>query len=175
MIEVQFRDEHGKDRIIATFETYHEFFRGLREPDLKAFGYTEVDRTTAPRAWRDAARIDINEFAHSRNCYIALDDGKLVTPDRLVGLFRTWWEDRPRRRWGWNWSPGAYGQYRKVKTTNERRQIDAWKDEEFAPKVRCARNFRNLPNTWDDYMSHNDKSWKTQSKRRYQWKEKNGI
>ena len=171
MIEVYIRNESGKDRLIATFETYHEFFRGLREDDVKAFGYTEVDRTHAPRAWKDAARaITIDDFAHARYCYLAFDDGKLVTPDRLVGLFRAWWEDRPRR-WGrYSWSRYAYGQYRAIKTTNERRQLESTKGEENAPKIRAARNFRNLPNSWDDFMSHNDKSWKTQSKRKHQWK-----
>ena len=172
MIEVYNRTEHGKDRLVATFETYHEFFRGLREENVKAFGYTEVERTTASRLFGDRNNIDADEWAHTRNCYIAIEDGNLVTPDRLVGLFRDWWKDRPRWRWNRHgWSPGAYGQYRGVKTTNERRQIEATKGEENAPKIRAARNFRNLPNAWDDFMSHNDKSWKTQSKRRHQYKD----
>ena len=171
MIEVYNRTENGKDRLVANFNTYHELFRGLRESDIKAFGYNETDRTAAPRAWTDRNRGEVDDWAATRNCYIAIDDGNFVTPDRLVGLFRDWWADRPRWRWNRHgWSPGAYGSYRALKTTNERRQIAACLDEEDAPRIRPSRNFRNLPNAWDDFMSHNDKSWKTQSKRRHQYR-----
>lgn len=176
MIEIYNRTEDGKDRLIATFETYHEFFRGLRESDLKAFGYTEVDRTDAPRIWSDANRYhldNLNWMKSNRNCYLAYEDCKHVTPDRLVGLYRAWWDERPRMNWYWRghgWTRNAWGGMRRIRTTNERRQIEAWKDEEDVPKVRAARNYRNLPNSWDDYMAHSDRSWKTQSKRKHQWK-----
>lgn len=174
MIEIYNRNENGNDRLIAVFETYHEFFRGLRESDLKAFGYTEVDRTSAPRWGNDRSKFDIDHLlANTRYCYIALEDANLITPDRLVGLYRAWWDERPRMNWYWRghgWTRNAWGGMRRVRTTNERRQIDAWKDEEDAPKVRAARNYRNLPNSWDDYMAHSDRSWKTQSKRKNQWK-----
>jgi hypothetical protein len=63
----------------------------------------------------------------------------------------------------------AYGRFRKPKTTQERRWSCAWDDEEFAPKIRKRRKGHNLPNAWDDYISHNEKSWKRQSKRKHQW------
>jgi len=66
----------------------------------------------------------------------------------------------------------AYGRFRHPRSTQEKRWVHAWDDEEFAPKVRAKRGMRYLPDAWDDYLSHNDKCWKTQSKRRHQWKEK---
>ena len=54
----------------------------------------------------------------------------------------------------------------------ERKWAHAWDDEEFAPKARAARQGKNLPDSWDDYHAHNDKCWKTQSKRKHQWRPK---
>jgi len=64
----------------------------------------------------------------------------------------------------------AYGRFRRVRTQQERKWANAWDDEEFAPKVRPKRNIWNLPDSYCDIIAHNDKSWKTQTKRRHQWK-----
>lgn len=70
----------------------------------------------------------------------------------------------------------AYGYVRHPRTTQERRWTHAWDDEQdehilCRVRVRSSRSDRHLPDEWDDICSHNDKSWKTQSKRRHQWKE----
>lgn len=65
----------------------------------------------------------------------------------------------------------AYGSFRYIKTTQERRMSLAFDEENFV-KCRSSRTDANLPNSWDDIDSHNDKSWKTQSKRKHQWKPK---
>ena len=65
----------------------------------------------------------------------------------------------------------AYGRFRIMCTMKERRWADAWEDDEdFRVSVRRRRSAGHLPDSWDDIFSHNDKSWKTQSKRRRQWK-----
>jgi hypothetical protein len=177
MIEIIGRDENGKDRPVATFETYHDLFRCVRESDLQAFGYNPADRTDAPMWGADRNRYYWKLQYESclpvatRCCYLAYEDDKLVTPDRLVGLYRAWWDERPRGRWyRFTWNRNAYGSFRCPRTTQERRwavQVD-----EDEPPIRCARNNRNLPNAWDDFYGHSDRSWKTQSKRRHQWKER---
>ena len=177
MIEIFNRNENGKDRLIATLSNYHEMFRGLCERDLKAFGYDDNDRTDAPRTWRNNKRIDDFYWTNTRYCYIAVEDGKLVTPDRLVGLFRDWGVDRPywysnfpRRSHNYGWNRNAWGSFRAPKSANERRQFAAATVDDDAPPVRCARNPRNLADAWDDRYGHSDRNWKTQSKRQHQWK-----
>lgn len=114
----------------------------------------------------------------NRAWVVADQNGKLFTRDRLVGLYLDWYCANPNpyrsrysRRNGYK--KHAYGGFRSFKTFQERKWANAWDDEEFAPKVRAARNSSNLPNSWDDFYAHSDKCWKTQSKRKHQWKEKN--
>lgn len=104
------------------------------------------------------------------------ENGVYLSPDRLVGLYRQW---RRERLSGRSWTsdcgrrPQAYGGYRTIKTTQERRMaFDDPESIELGITIhrRCARNAVNLPNAWDDIKSHSDKSWKTQSKRRSQWR-----
>ena len=107
--------------------------------------------------------------------YVVYDqDGNFYSPDRLIGLRREW--EGNRKSLYWPWFPGrkrgAYGWFRPIRTFQERKWAHAWDDEEFPPKVRAARQGKNLPNSWDDICRHNDKSWKTQSKRKHQWKSK---
>jgi len=103
-------------------------------------------------------------------------NGNLYTPDRLIGLYRKW---RQRRTMKNRWSrrngvkKGSWGGYRGVRTLQERKWANAWDDEELAPKVRGRRSACNIPDSWDDIQVHSDKSWKTQTKRKHQWKENN--
>jgi len=105
-------------------------------------------------------------------------NGNQYLPDVLVGMRRAWLNDKKaskdyRNRYN-RTSNGrrkiAHGRYRHVRTLQERKWSEAWDDVEFAPKTRRARTNHNLPNIWDDILGHNDKSWKTQSKRKAQWK-----
>jgi len=111
------------------------------------------------------------------------ENGKQYLPDELVGLRRAWINDKKaskdfRNRYD-RTSNGrrkkAYGHFRSVRTFQERKWAEAWNDEEFAPKTRRARAAPTLPDPWDDYICHNDKSWKTQSKRKKQWKHNENI
>ena len=105
-------------------------------------------------------------------------DGNCYTPERLIGLRREWERNRPANKYRNRWyrqsghKKYAWGGFRSFKTFQERKWANAWDDEEFAPKVRAARNAHNLPNSWDDFNAHCEKSWKHQSKRKHQWKEK---
>lgn len=118
---------------------------------------------------------DIGPGPSHYHAYILRDSyGDTINPEDVKNAYRK----KYPHKWGWlshGWRRGAFGGYRCPKTTNEFRWAGAWDDEEFAPKAgfaRPSRRGRNLPNAWDDYLAHSDKSWKTQSKRKHQWKSK---
>lgn len=137
--------------------------------------------------WRNRRYVKHEYFCGKINCrehgiagtdmYVVYDEnGKQYTPDVLVGLRRAWKSKEFRNRYRRNTNgrkKAAWGGFRRFKTFQERKWADAWKDEEFAPHVRRARAKPNLPDPWDDHYSCGSKSWKHQSKRKYQWKEKN--
>ena len=58
--------------------------------------------------------------------------------------------------------------YKRIRTFNERKQYAASTVEEYSPKVRAKRNISSIPNDWDDYYPHYDKSWKNK-KIKKQW------
>lgn len=176
MIEI-YRRVEGRDRLIRTYDSFENLFKERVNDRIlaMAFGYDPEDRTDCNYLFGEAEDREPPFISH--HCYICYENDKLVAPDRLVGLYRAWWKDRPRGRWWrYRWTRVAHGYYRAPKTTNEMRWAHAWDDDEFAPVTGFARGRRkakHLPNLWDDRMSHNDKCWKTQSKRRHQWK--NGV
>lgn len=184
MLEIFKRDEfNGKLKIIAEFNSFEELFRrlGFSRIDLATiFGYSDVDRHNDHPSLGDHQRPSQWDWWPSRKyCYVAYDNGKFVTPDRLVGLYRDWMYDNRinwRRRWTQRYDRGqkksAWGRIRHMHTQHEKRWQDAWDDEEFVPKYRAKRHGHNLPDTWDDYWVRGQKSWKYQSKRKHQWKEK---
>ena len=175
MIEIYNRSPAGKNRLIFTVNTYGELFRHLYERELTAFGHTESDCTTVARTRHDYQQHDfyhtLTHFDYHRFCYTAIDNGRLVTPDRLVGLYREANRNalpfKPKRHGS---RKRAYGKRRRLRTTNERRQVLAQQDVDHAPPVRCARNLHNLPDSYDDVYTHCDRSWKHQCKRKHQWK-----
>jgi len=99
------------------------------------------------------------------------EDGKYIAYHRLLGMFRSWKRNRKVRRWGRR-RKQAWGGWRVPRSQAEKRAVVC--AQEQGVKVRCSRNIANLPDTWDDYRSHMDKCWKTQSKRKKQWKETRG-
>lgn len=170
----------GKVKLIHVFDDVAQLVSQTWDIASK-FGYALEDRhSTGLAKWDpDTQRVSsIREdryaywYVNWNYCYVAYEnDVTLVTPDRLVGLNR---QLHPPRRYYWhswrkrNWRKG--GHYRQMRTTQERRWAAAWDDEEFAPKTRAARNFRNLPNAWDDWWRTEDRNWKRY--RRTQWKSK---
>jgi len=193
MLEVYKRDEHnGKLKVLASFNSFDEFFNyaGHYYDFTKYFGYTDTARhPNSAAGFGDHHRTpvvplrtdEIAWYKESHYCYVLFENDKLVTPDRIVGLYREFKynrrKDRPYRYWWTRKSDrgqkkDVYGHIRKMRTTQEKRWANAWDDEEFAPHIRPKRSVRLLPDAWDDYWAHNQKSWKRQSKRRHQWKEK---
>lgn len=71
----------------------------------------------------------------------------------------------------------AVGYSRRMRTTQERRSAEGLRTDEDARfynlLARGARNYRNLPNAWDDERiaaREYRKSWKHNSRRSRQWK-----
>lgn len=66
-----------------------------------------------------------------------------------------------------HWKNSILSYYRRMKTTQERRWSLAHKTY-----VRGRRNYRNLPNSWDDFCyARREKGWKRTKKKR-QWMKK---
>lgn len=184
MLEIFKRDEfNGKLKIIAEFDSFEDLFRhvGYRYDFAETFGYNDVSRHThGTHKLGDHHPVsDWNWWPNRNYCYVAYDNGKFVTPDRLVGLYRDFvyanrvdWRNRRNRKYDCGQKKSAWGRIRHMRTQHERKWAHAWNDEEFAPRARAKRQGHRLPSNWDDYWIHGQKSWKYQSKRKHQWKEK---
>jgi len=187
-------DTDGHIRLCATFSTLEDLFRATQGRGWSYRSYRGADRF-------DGFSSDFNErfngllyeFDKTRRfhdingkfyswekethyCYLCYDEygQRHYSHADLVGLYRKW-RDNTRTPWYWwrhSGSRRAWRGWRHPRTTQELRWSKAWDDEEFAPTVRACRRGHNLPSCWDDMSAHNDKCWKTQSKRRHQWKEK---
>ncbi len=175
MIEIYARDSNGIESVIATYKTYEEFFvsRRPREEDLKAFGYTTAARTSTISMYYTPAPGLLGTWnftwnTYSRYCYLMYEYDKFITPDNLVGKYRDWLATIPPYHYRWTWRHNAY-QCRSIKTFQETRMYYA-NDDEDAPKIRAKRSPRLLPNSWDTSSERAEKGWKSQSKRKHQWK-----
>ncbi len=183
---------------VRYYPTLEHFFWLYNEYHIRNdIGYTIHDKKCCHVVERDYGRgwckrryVRHEYFCNKINCgehddkstdmFVVYDEGgKQYTPDVLVGLRRSWSNDRKaskayRNRYSTNRSgikKSAWGGFRTMKTFQERKWVNAWNNEEHAPKARRAR-VGLLPDARDDYTRHADKSWKTQSKRKHQWKEK---
>lgn len=101
--------------------------------------------------------------------------GEKITAEDLEPIYRRIKMSRSRKP-KWLYRQGrktnyCYGRYRNPHTTNEKRKSFPIQ-EEGEPKIRAKRNYNNLPTSWDDKITHPHKSWKYQSKRKRQYKEK---
>jgi hypothetical protein len=178
MITVYKRDEfNGSLNIIKEFNQFDDMFDFIGyQFDSKIFGYSDVQRHNGQPNLGDFYQSPPPCWMYVRRhyCYVVFDaNDKFVTPDRLLGMQRKFWKNRrikQDRKWASHrWGHHARGRLRYMRTNQEHRWAHAWDDEEFAPKVRAARQGKNLPTAWDDHMGHNEKSWKFQSKRSHQW------
>jgi len=172
---------------ITYYETLNDFFKQFwKESQLKYNVSTNVnDRfcqavigQTKRRFWKSdvicnklncTEHNDYND--HKIKANVVYDhNGKIFTPEHLLGLFRKY--RKPfNRRYASSGRKSKHRRYvRRIKTFQERKWAHAWDDEEFAPKVRLARQGKVLPNPWDDIKRYNQKSWKKH--RKHQWKEK---
>lgn len=165
------------------FEDSHDLFMAYREWQI-AILFGDPDRIY--QAVREENHDDNFKYLYRdfNDCYYAVYDENrnFYSSDRLVGMYREWhkdcWARRQKQRLMTKRNgckKKAHGSLRRIKTTQERRLF--YVDQEtqemgIAVKMRTRRNAANLPNSWDDFWSQTDKSWKTQSKRKFQWKAK---
>lgn len=99
-------------------------------------------------------------LATKRHNSYRVHNGRLYLGDKQFPEFRNgpWPYVRCRR--------GGGGWYRRIKTTNERRQSA---DPEYKQFNRGSRG-KNLPSAWDDVgRDWRDDGWKSQGKNRHQW------
>lgn len=113
-------------------------------------------------------------FYREAEFIIRTEQGEKLTAEELQPIY---WEIRGRRwkkrRYG-RYRHGrktecCYGTFRHPKTNNERRQAFQNKDE-GEPPIKPRRNHKSIITAWDDRYSHCDANWKTQSKRRRQYR-----
>lgn len=183
MLVIYKRDEfNGKLKIIKEFDTFADMFSAVwyHTNFAEAFGYCDTDREVGGNVFGDHQKVSAwCTWKETKFLYALYDDGKFVTPDRIVGLHRDWKYER-RNFYQCSWTrkrdtgqkKSVWGCIRHMKTMQERRWQNAWDDEEDCPRYRAARQGHRLPSNWDDFWIHGQKSWKTQSKRNHQWKEK---
>lgn len=60
-------------------------------------------------------------------------------------------------------------QYRRISHFNERRHAAIVENLQY---VKARRNVNNLPQPWDDYYYSNENNWKSNKKRKHQYKQK---
>ena len=68
------------------------------------------------------------------------------------------WEKDKQLREGENY----WSYYRRIRTTQERRHAC---NSEYTGLIRGKRSCANLPNSWDDFYFHREKSWKARCKK----------
>lgn len=184
---------------VIYYETLEHFFWSYNEFDIKKnIGYFIDDKICQYiigykyfRGYNHRRYISGERYCNKINCkehigqktnimVVYDENGNQYIPDVLVGLYRAWRNNKKASKEYRNLhhrringqKKGAWAGCRSMRTFQERRMAEAWDDDENAPKVRRARVAGNLPDPWDDYLRHIEKSWKTQSKRKYQWKER---
>jgi len=198
--KVVYYETFATRKIIASYyKSLEDFFEHENEYIIKEYvgysindkictGITHIDygRGYCKRRYvkhtHHCGKINCHEHNEYRLAWAVYDHlRELYTPDHLIGLYREWVKNRPSNLYKQRWfrrngcKKSVWGGFRSIKTHQERKWAHAWDDEEFAPKVRAARQGGNLPDSWDDYHRHGDKSWKTQSKHNHQWKEKRNV
>jgi hypothetical protein len=125
--------------------------------------------------WDNAHRPldDLGLLITTNKPYVVVDHNENIVPlcelNRIVNnrpwpRFRHYWRRGGRRN--------AYGGGRRPKTYQEKKAYYDTLDQEVPVKVRSRRKAHNLVDLWDDKISHNEKCWKRQSKRRHQWRAK---
>lgn len=148
---------------------YKEFV-GYRANKLDDFSEDVNDRTGEER--RSSLFREIVPW-FGFYCAVVVDEGENVVPIcELRRIYNEFLKKPPRRYYHYAWRRTAYGGWRHVKTYQEKKAYYDTLEQDYPVKVRGRRKPDQLPDLWDDQYAHNDKSWKTQTKRRHQWKDK---
>jgi hypothetical protein len=177
------RNLNGVLHLVEEFDSSSAFASHYNEEWVKrAFSNDDSERVMDSDCWGNYKSSILNAKVYAKVAYNSKD--KLLPVSQLVGYCRNSGGiliiNRGRYK-GWDeyWmmirrgrKPRAFGSFRYPRSTQEKRWANAWDDEEDCPPVRARRNIRHLPDAWDDHWSKTHKSWKKQSKRRHQWREK---
>lgn len=158
LIKYDFEENHITEKVIWTFNDIQSVVEHF--PILKLFSIGPKYKIQGKYSW---GKLDYTYryFSHtlrdSFGDYVDINNIKHQCPKSYHNIFSG------RKR-----SSGHY--YRRFRTLNERKQSEFWKGEEFTPKPRARRNFKNLPDSWDDcpISSWKDRNWK--KFRKHQWK-----
>lgn len=154
---------------VCYYKSLDALFRIYREWQLANF----TNQDWADFNLSEALRMSKTGYVYDSGLKSAYDhNGVLLRSDYLVGQYREWLASRKRSCKSYCRSGKAYGHYRAICTFQERAHyyIDP-EAKEMCVNVKM-RNSRgnNLPTSWDDIYSWNQKCWKKQSKRQHQWK-----
>lgn len=170
------KDCNGKVRLLRFYETlkvlvraekYHDFYYGQKH--LFSEDWDERVDYHWDRFFYDRPTL-FNEEECGHNAYVVIDHNENIVPLCVLNQVTNEVFSRKYRR-HWRWRRTAWGGWRVPRTTQEKRQYYAAMDEEEPIKIRGRRLPRHLADIYDDWHCHNDKCWKTQSKRRHQWKD----
>lgn len=158
---------YGKVKIIGHYKNLTDLVSS-HNSDLLSKGHYNANLYQSDTAWYlDNVRVGDRSF----NLMRAYDEyGNFMSPDRLVGYYREYYNSRSFAWSYWfsgcgskrNWRKG--GGYRRMKTFGERRTSCS---EEHKQYIRGARNKAGLPNNWDDIYRQIDNNWKTHRKTQY--------
>lgn len=162
------------------YGTLHDLFLSFSEWQL-AMLFGDMERiyvSTHQQNDLGYARRAYYRNDHPFCFYAAYDErGMFYAPDHLVGLYRKWRKERDTGLIWWrggSYKASGYRRYRRPKTKHSRTEI-SFSNPDLADlpiyvkvDTRCDRDA--LPNSWDDIRRFNDRSWKTQSRRKHQWK-----
>jgi hypothetical protein len=147
------------------------FYSTLEKLVTKNYNTSFSENLNEPIVHPDEYDIFDIDKDYSNFAFVVIDHNENIIPICELNRISNQIDDRRfnyRRHYGWNRS--AYGNWRKPKTTQEKRAYFATKDEEETIKIRHRRGPKCLIDAYDDRYSHSDKNWKTQSKRSHQWK-----
>ena len=170
-----FNEKSCKIERLGPFENFNEIFRKIGFENIvqnievrpkflfNEYLYTNVIRTTNEKKYR-----------------IVNENGIILSRASILGEYRKWINERTSY-WHQKWlkrrngqTKSAYGRFRHPKTLNELKAIFSLDEDDkfYGAKIRSKRGKSYLPTVWDDVYSNNEKCWKTQSKRKKQWKYK---
>lgn len=173
------KDGEGKVRIVRFYETLE---RLVRNENYRTDGYgnakyfSEDVNEKVPyhsdsfffKRWSTFYDDWLNDY--KVGAYVVIDHEENVVP--LCDLNRISKKVFVYRRYRYRFRRTAWGRFRHVRTYAEKKAYYDTLEQDHPIKVRYRRKPNALPDLWDDMYAHNEKSWKRQSKRRHQWKEK---
>jgi hypothetical protein len=155
------------------FESFNEFFR--------SFGQLEIYYLCGPsekiyqKADAGIKYLFSLQNLPKLNFAVYNENAKYFSKIELLARYKDWLYERLKLNKRHNYNrrqgrkKGAYGHYVKIKTI---KTVRALVNGDYELDIIINLRKKSIPpNAWDrEKISHNDKSWKTQSKRKHHWK-----